>query len=104
MAGFDTGRLRRGAYLAVLGIGVTSSGFVIGWDFATGVRFTILGPLLLLAGVGYVGAAAVPVFVTRIAGADATWDDLSFFWQMGISALIAIVLFVVYLVVWSFLP
>jgi|GEM_PF-4184427 len=56
VTGFDTVRLRRGVSLAVLGIGVTASGLAIGWDFATGARFTILGPLLLLAGVGYAGA------------------------------------------------
>ena len=67
-------------------------------------RFTILGPLLLLAGVGYAGAGAVPVLVAHIAGPDATWEDLSLPWQLGISALIAVGLFVLYLVVWSLLP
>ena len=104
VTGFDTVRLRRGVSLAVLGIGVTASGLAIGWDFATGARFTILGPLLLLAGVGYAGSGAVPVLVARIVGPDATWGDPSLSWQLGTSALIAAGLFVLYLVVWSLLP
>jgi len=59
---------------------------------------------LLLAGVGSAGAGAVPVLVARIAGPDATWEDLSLPWQLGISALIAVGLFVLYLVVWAVLP
>jgi hypothetical protein len=101
---FDATRLRRGMYLLVVGASITTTGLAIGWDFATGARFTLLGPVLFLAGIGYIGAAAVPLFVTRIGGEKATWEDLSFLWQMLISAIIAIGLFVVYLIFWSLLP
>jgi hypothetical protein len=102
--GFDTARLRRGAYLLAVGAGITVLGIAIGWEFSTGARLSLAGPLLLVAGVGYVGAAAVPLFVQRIGGPDAEWEDLSLVWQLLVSAAVAIGLFVVYLLVWAALP
>lgn len=104
MEKFDTTRLRRGIYLFVLGIGVTSTGLMAGTEFATGVRLMLLGPLLALGGIGFIGAAAVPVFVTYVGGEDATWDDLSLLWQLIISFVIALGLFISYLVIWSLRP
>ncbi len=97
-------RLRRGVYLIAIGTIVTLAGLSIGPEFFQGVRLTLYGPLIGLAGVGYVGAAAVPVFVTAIGGQEATWDDLSLLWQMAISFVVAIGLFVLYLIVFWLLP
>lgn len=94
---YHAGRLRRGSYLLVLGVVVAAVGLSVGPEFVAGIRLAFFGYLLILGGIGYVGAAFVPTLVASIGDDGDSWEDLTFSRQLVVLFVIAILVVVIVL-------
>lgn len=89
-ANVNGSRLWRGGSLLIVGIVIAAIGFAAGTVTVGGFRLALLGYVAILGGIGYIGAAFIPILVTFFGGEEATWEDLSFFHQSIILFIIAI--------------